>query len=258
MENTVIAFANQKGGVAKTTTVAELGELLSREFGKKVLMIDMDPQSSLTAIKSDLVEITQSKEPTMTNVMLREAPIKDTIIPLKKNLWIAPATLQLSDAELSLVQATLRELVLRDALQALADDPDLKFDYILIDCPPSRGLLTVNALSAADYVVIPVQAEFQALLGRQLVKNTIHQVQSAINKNLKVYGYIVTMTQHTLQSGEAYQVLEDDPVSILAEVPRSVKVADAGLNKKSTYEYDHKNAAGLAYLALAEKITKEI
>lgn len=258
MRNVVIAFANQKGGVAKTTTVAELGELISQQLGKKVLMIDMDPQSSLTQIRGDLPQLTHSGVPNMTQVMLRQASLKEAIVPVKKNLWLAPTTLELSDAELSLVQATLRELVLRDALQTLKEDPDLDFDYILIDCPPSRGLLTVNALSAAEDVVIPVQAEYQALLGRQLVKNTISQVQSQINKNLKIYGYVVTMTQHTLQSNEAYEVLKEDPIPILADIPRSVKVADASVSQISTYEMDKTNASGLAYLELAKKVVKEV
>ncbi|WP_225350858.1 ParA family protein [Lacticaseibacillus camelliae] len=223
MKTTVIAFANQKGGVAKTTTVAELGDILSQHLGKKVLMVDMDPQSSLTQIRGDLPQLTRSAVPNMTQVMLRKASIREAIVPIKENLWLAPTTLELSDAELSLVQMTLRELVLRDALKTLMEDPDFHFDYILIDCPPSRGLLTVNALSAADEVVIPVQAEYQALLGRQLVKNTISQVQSQINKNLKIYGYVVTMTQHTLQSNEAYQVLEDDSIQILQTFPGRLK-----------------------------------
>lgn len=134
MKTTVIAFANQKGGVAKTTTVAELGDILSQHLGKKVLMVDMDPQSSLTQIRGDLPQLTRSAVPNMTQVMLRKASIREAIVPIKENLWLAPTTLELSDAELSLVQMTLRELVLRDALKTLMEDPDFHFDYILIDC----------------------------------------------------------------------------------------------------------------------------
>ncbi|WP_054680639.1 ParA family protein [Lacticaseibacillus sharpeae] len=258
MTNKIIAFANQKGGVAKTTTVAELGELLSQQFGKKVLMIDMDPQSSLTAIRTDQIKLSQSGAPTMTNVMLRQSAIEDTFIALKPNLWLAPATLTLSDAELSLVQATLRELVLKNALEKLKRNPVYTFDYILVDCPPSRGLLTVNALSASDLVVIPVQAEYQALLGRQLVKKTISEVQAAINDQLQIYGYVMTMASRTNISKEASEILENDSIPVLGTIPRSTRVTEAGVNKVSTYEFEKENPAGVAYRRLAEKLIKEV
>ena len=251
MNTPIIAIANQKGGVAKTTTVSELGELLSQQFGKKVLMIDLDPQASLTSIKADMNDIITNQRPTIADVMLKQKGIDEVIIPIKQNLFLAPATLILSDVELNIITATLRELILQSALESMRGS----FDYVLIDCPPSRGLLTVNALSASDYILIPIQAEYQALLGLQLLKNTVANVVEQINKNLKVWGYVVTMTSRTNQSTDTIDLIRNDHYPILSTVPRSTKVADAGVANVSTYEFDKNNPAGIAYYELAKKLT---
>lgn len=245
-----IAIANQKGGVAKTTTVSELGELLSQQYHKKVLMIDIDPQASLTSIKGDMNDIIINNRKTMSNVMLRQSSIDEIVIPIKTNLYLAPATLVLSDVELNIINATLRELILKAALNSMLGS----YDFVLIDCPPSRGLLTVNALSASDYVLIPIQAEYQALLGLQLLKNTVANVQSQINKELKVWGYVVTMTTRTNQSSDTLNEIKKDHYPILSTIPRSTKVSDAGVANMSTHEFDTNNPAGLAYLKLSEKL----
>ncbi|MBS0978891.1 ParA family protein [Levilactobacillus brevis] len=248
----VISFANQKGGVGKTTTVSEVGENLARKFDKKVLLVDMDPQSSLTTIKSNMHKIIQEDMKTISNVMMKQANLEDIIINIKKNLDIAPATLLLSDVELNLVNATMREIILQKAINKIKGD----YDYILIDCPPSRGLLTVNALSASDYVMIPVQAEYQALLGMQLLKNTIKNVQREINSELKVGGYIITMTSHTNHSNETTESIKNDKFNTIVEIPRSIDVADAGVSNISTNEYNANNKAGLEYLRLAKYISE--
>lgn len=248
----VISFANQKGGVGKTTTVSEVGENLARTYNKKVLMIDIDPQSSLTTIKSDMHKIIQQKIKTMSDVMMKQADLEDIIINVKENLDLAPSTLLLSDVELNLVSATMREIILQKAINKIED----KYDFILIDCPPSRGLLTVNALSTSDYVVIPVQSEYQALLGMQLLKNTIKNVQQEINTNLKVGGYVITMTSHTNHSNETAESIKQDKFDTIAEVPRSIDVADAGVANMSTHEYNADNKAGLEYLRLAKYISE--
>ena len=160
----VISFANQKGGVGKTTTVSEVGENLARVYNKKVLMIDIDPQSSLTTLKSNMSKILHDNKKTISDVMMKKTDLIDVILPIKQNLDLAPSTLFLSDVELNLVSATMREIVLQKAINKIKSC----YDYVLIDCPPSRGLLTVNALAASNYVIIPVQAEYQALIGMHL------------------------------------------------------------------------------------------
>lgn len=246
----VISITNQKGGVAKTTTTAEIGEILAKYFDKKVLLIDLDPQASLSSIKYDMVEIINKELDTMDKVMLGESDIDDCIINIKDNLDLAPATLYLSDAELNIASAMSREFILKEAIAKVKD----KYDYILIDCPPSRGILTVNALVASTDVLIPVQAEFQAMLGVQLLKNTISLVKVKINKDLNVLGYVVTMATHTNHSDEIAEEIASDEYEVITSIPRSIDVADAAVSNVSTFEYRKNNAAGKAYYDLAKKI----
>lgn len=248
----VISFANQKGGVGKTTTVSEVGENLARVYNKKVLMIDIDPQSSLTTLKSNMSIILNDNKKTISDVMMKKTDLFDIILPIKQNLDLAPSTLFLSDVELNLVSATMREIVLQKAIKKIKDN----YDYVLIDCPPSRGLLTVNALAASDYVIIPVQAEYQALIGMQLLKNTIKNVQNEINSQLKVGGYVITMTSHTNHSNETANSIKKDKFHTLSEISRSIDVADAGVANMSTHEYNPENKAGLQYLRLSKYISK--
>lgn len=249
----IISFTNQKGGVAKTTTTAEIGEILAKYFNKKVLLIDLDPQASLTTIKYDMVEAIKNKDKTIDRVMLEECDVKDIIINIKENLDLAPATLYLSDSELNIASAMSREFILKEALEEIKDE----YDYILIDCPPSRGILSVNALVASDDVVIPVQAEYQAMLGVQLLKNTIKQVKTKINNGLNVLGYVITMATHTNHSEEISESMFNDDFDVLATIPRSIDVSDAAVANVSTYEYRKDNAAGKAYYTLAKKIVGE-
>lgn len=248
----IISFANQKGGVGKTTTTFEVAENLSQQFDKRVLLVDLDPQASLTSIKYDMRKLISEHTVNMTDVMLGNSNIQDVVIHLKDNLDLAPTTLQLSDAELNLVNTTLRELVLAKNLNSIKDE----YDFILIDCPPSRGLLTVNALAASDYVLIPVQAEYQSLLGMQLLKKTIRDVKSQIKPDLKTLGYAITMITPTNHAKDAVDNIQHDNLDILAEIPRSVDVADASVANMSTYEYRKNNKAGQAYYELSEKISK--
>jgi len=206
----------------------------------------------LTTIKSNMHKIIQEDMKTISNVMMKQVDLEDIIINIKKNLDIAPATLLLSYVELNLVNATMREIILQKAINKIKGE----YDYILIDCPPSRGLLTVNALSASDYVMIPVQAEYQALLGMQLLKNTIKNVQREINSELKVGGYIITMTSHTNHSNETAESIKNDKFNTIVEIPRSIDVADAGVSNISTNEYNANNKAGLEYLRLAKYISE--
>lgn len=249
----IISFTNQKGGVAKTTTTAEIGEILAKYFNKKVLLVDLDPQASLTTIKYDMVEAIKHKDKTIDRVMLEECDIKDTIVEIKNNLDLAPATLYLSDSELNIASAMSREFILREALEDVKDE----YDFILIDCPPSRGILSVNALVASDDVVIPVQAEYQAMLGVQLLKNTIKQVKTKINNKLNVLGYVITMATHTNHSEEISESMVGDDFEVLTTIPRSIDVSDAAVANISTYEYRKNNTAGKAYYELAKRIAGE-
>lgn len=246
----VISFANQKGGVAKTTTTFELGEVLAKYYDKRVLMIDLDPQASLTIIKYDVEKVAANKDKTVDRVMLEECGLDDVIVNLKNNLDLAPATLKLSDSELNITNTMSREFILKDALDKVKDN----YDFVLIDCPPARGILTVNALVASDDVIIPVQAEYQALLGVQLLKNTIKQVKHKINKGLNVLGFVITMTTHTNHSNEIIDNIYNDELDVIGTIPRSIDVADAAVANVSTYEYRKDNTAGIAYYELAKKI----
>lgn len=249
----IISFTNQKGGVAKTTTTAEIGEILAKYFHKKVLLIDLDPQASLTSIKYDMEKAIDNRSETIDRVLLEECDVKDVVVNLKNNLDLAPATLYLSETELNIASAMSREFIFREALESVKDE----YDYILVDCPPSRGILSVNALVASDDVIIPVQAEYQAMLGVQLLKNTIKQVKSKINNNLNVLGYVVTMATHTNHSNEIIDSMFNDDFDVLATIPRSIDVSDAAVANVSTYEYRKDNSAGKAYYALAKKIVGE-
>ena len=183
---TVIALANQKGGVGKTTTSINLGASLV-ELGQKVLLIDTDAQGNAT---SGLGVQKSTIEREIYDVLINDVPIKETIIPTShKGLDIVPATIQLSGAEIELTPMMARETRLRDAIDDVKDD----YDYILIDCPPSLGLLTINAFTACDSILIPVQSEYYALEGLSQLLNTIKLVQKHFNKQLRIEGVLLTM-----------------------------------------------------------------
>ena len=242
----VISVANQKGGVGKSATVDNLAELFA-SFDLITDIVDIDAQSSITNLKTDLRNIIDENLPEMTQVMLEEETLENITYQIKNNLFISPTTLRLSDAELNLVNATLRELILKKNIESL----ETKFDIILIDCPPSRGLLTVNALSASDYILIPVQSEYQALVSIELLFSTINKVKNSINPNLKELGYVVTMATNTNHSDE---IIEE----VISIIDRSIVVSDAGVANMSAYEFDSNNKAGIAYYNLAVTVLQKI
>lgn len=250
----VISVANQKGGVGKSATVDNLAELFA-SFGLATDILDIDAQSSITGLKTDIKSIIDNNLPEMTDVMLETERLENITFKVKENLYLSPTTLRLSDAELNLVNATLRELILKKNIE----DLDTKLDIILIDCPPSRGLLTVNALSASDYILIPVQSEYQALVSIELIFSTINNVKRSINPQLKELGYVITMATNTNHSDEIIEEVTADPkADVIGIINRSIAISDAGVANMSAYEYDKSNKSAQQYYDLAITILDKI
>lgn len=182
----IISFSNQKGGVGKTTTCVNMAAYLARE-GRKVLLIDLDPQGNAT---TGLGFSKGALKKSVYNVLIEEEAVKDNVLDTElENLKILPANIDLAGAEVELVYKKNREKVLKEALEKIKS----QYDYLLIDCPPSLGLITINALAAADSVVIPIQSEYYALEGLSQLMNSISLVRQHLNKSLKVEGVVLTM-----------------------------------------------------------------
>ena len=195
----VISVANQKGGVGKTTTTVNLGTLLAKK-GKKVLLIDADPQGNATSALGVVKEVEFSTYDILVNDTEMEEAIQDTII---KNLKVCPSNMNLAGAEVELVSMMSREQRLKEKLDEIKE----KFDYILIDCPPSLGLITLNSFTASDSVLIPVQCEYFALEGLGQLLNTINLVKKHLNKNIYVEGALLTM--YDMRTNLSNQVVKE-------------------------------------------------
>ncbi len=246
----ILAIANQKGGVGKTTTAVNLGAALS-QLGKRVLLADSDPQGNTT---SGLGVEKQSIEQCIYDVIVNSAPISDIIIPANiDNLFVLPATLRLAGAEVELVSAMARERRLATALQSIQDD----YDYIIIDCPPSLGLLTINSLTAAQGVLVPIQCEFYALEGLSQLLNVIDMVRKHLNSDVCVKGVILTMYDARLKLCE--QVADDvrghfgDKV-FKTVIPRNVRLAEAPSFGAPAVIYDRASKGARAYAELAKEV----
>jgi chromosome partitioning protein len=247
----LIAIANQKGGVGKTTTAVNLGACLA-ELGRRALVIDLDPQANAsTGLGVDV----RSLDVTMYDVLLHEVDIRSCIVEVASTpgLFVAPANLDLAGAEIELVPAFSRELKLRAALEAVADD----YDYILIDCPPSLGLLTVNALAAATEVLVPIQCEYYALEGLgQLVRN-VGLVQKNLNPALAITTIVLVM--YDARTKLADQVAQEvrrhfgDGVCRTV-VPRTVRLSEAPSFGQSIIDFDPRSRGALAYRELAKEV----
>jgi chromosome partitioning protein len=257
----VICIANQKGGVGKTTTAAALGEGLS-EQNKRVLLIDWDPQASLT--------ISMGYNPdslTLTCYDVLTSVIRDngryslgdvTVKTQNPNIDLVPANVELSQAQLDLVNVFTRELVLKDMLKSVLKE----YDYILLDCLPSLGLLTINALSAADSVLIPLQADFLAMKGLAMLLTTIMRVQEKINPSLKILGILFTMTNsRTLHSKEVIEVTKKafgDRIRVFGtSIPTSVRFKEAPAAGMSILNYAPNTDGAEAYRELAREVLHE-
>lgn len=248
----VIAMANQKGGTAKTTTTLNLGAALA-EKGRKVLLVDMDPQGSL-AVGWGISDVYNLPK-TIYQVLMGEAILRDVIIPVRLNVDIAPANIYLSAAEFQLINKHRREDKLKNALQSLRD----AYDYVLIDCPPSLGLLTVNALSASDQVLIPMSCDFYSMVGVTLLLDTIREIQVEVNPRLKVMGILATRYDaRTLHSREVLDRTKNEIGKGLRVfsplIKESVRFKESPIVGQSILEYAGNTDGARAYRALAEEV----
>ena len=254
-----IALANQKGGVGKTTTAASLGIGLSRQ-GKKVLLIDADAQGNLTQMlgwpQPDELSPTLS---TLMEKIIAEQPIApdEGILHHPSGVHLVPANIELSALEVTLVNTMSRETVLRQYLSTVAD----RYDYALIDCMPSLGMLTINALTAADSVIIPVQAQYLPAKGLEQLLRTITRVKRQLNPKLEVDGIVLTMVdKRTNLSKDVCAALRSAYGHALkiyrAEIPVSTRTAESAASTHSVLTYDANGPASLAYKALAKEVTE--
>jgi chromosome partitioning protein len=247
----VIAIANQKGGVGKTTTAINLGASLA-VAEKRTLVIDIDPQGNAT---SGLGVGDRSSRPTIYSVLIGSRPIEDCVIRSVRlpYLDIVPSTRDLVGAEIELVSAISRETILRNALSEIRE----AYDYILVDCPPSLGLLTLNTLTASDAVLIPIQCEFYALEGLSQLLNTVRLVQRGLNPGLEIEGVLLTMYDKRLNLSR--QVADEareyfGPKVFQSAIPRNVRLAEAPSFGQPIVEYDVVSAGAQAYLELATEV----
>ena len=249
-ESKVIAVINQKGGVGKSTSVINLSACLG-ENKKKVLVIDFDPQGNSTSgygIEKDELEHD------VYDIILDDFPIEDAIIETcEPNVFIVPATIQLATAEIELVSLEKRESVLKEAVSRVKDE----FDYVFIDCPPSLGLLTINALIAADSLIIPIQCEYYALEGVAKLLESMEMVKRYKNPNLEIFG--VLMTMYDSRTTLSKQVVDEvkkyfGKTMFKTIVPRNVKLSEAPSHGLPVIKYARVSKGSLAYMKLAKEV----
>ena len=248
----VLTLANQKGGVGKTTTAVNLAAFLGKKR-KSVLVIDLDPQGNATSgLGIDKGEL----ESTIYDVIVNDEPIRNSILESSaKNVNICPTNINLAGAEIELVNVMSREQVLKNAIKPVKNE----YDYIIIDCPPSLSILTINALTASDGIIIPIQGEYYALEGLTQLVDTINIVKKKLNKNLSILGVVLTMfdrrTQLTRQVEEEVVNYFGDKV-FATHIPRNVRLAEAPSHGVAILDYDKNSKGSKAYEALATEVIK--
>ena len=246
----IIAVANQKGGVGKTTTAINLAACLS-EKGKKVLLIDMDPQGNATSgIGVDKTEL----EYTIYDLMIGESSIGDCIIKnVYKDMDLIPTSVDLAAAEIELIGVERKEFILKDEIDFIKDS----YDFIIIDCPPALSMLTINAMTTADSVIVPIQCEYYALEGLSQLMHTINLVSERLNPTLDIEGIVFTMFDG--RTNLSNQVVENVRYNMGNNVydsviPRNVRLAEAPSYGMPIIEYDPKSTGAEAYMALPDEV----
>lgn len=247
-----IAIANQKGGVGKTTTSVNLSSCLAA-LGKKVLLIDTDPQGNAT---SGVGIERESLENSVYDVIINEDNINDVIVKTDYNkLWVVPSSIDLAGAELELVAGENREYRLKTAVQSIKDN----YDYIIIDCPPSLGLITLNSFVCADSIIIPIQCEYYALEGLSQLTNTIRLVKGSLNPALELEGVLLTMydtrTNLSLQVAEEVKKYYTNKL-YKSVIPRNVRLSEAPSYGQPINIYDSTSKGSESYMSLAREVIK--
>lgn len=249
----IISVTNQKGGVGKTTSCVNLASYVACA-GYKVLLIDMDPQgNACSSVGAEVEKGENSVYEILLGEITAKDAIRDSVLP---NLKVIPSTVDLAGAEVDLVYVEKREHVLKEALEEIKHD----FDFIFIDCPPSLGLLTVNALSATDTIIIPIQCEFFALVGLGQLMNTVRLIKKHLNPNIEIEGVLLTMKDN--RSNLVAQVSEEIKKYFGAKVyetyiPRNVRLAESPSHGKPVVLYDNKSKGAVAYKNLADEFLRK-
>lgn len=247
-----IAIANQKGGVGKTTTSVNLSSCLA-QLGKKVLLIDTDPQGNATSgVGIERTELDKS----IYDVIINEEKMDDVVVKTEHGkLYICPSSIDLAGAEIELVSADNRETRLKDAVSQIKDD----YDFVIIDCPPSLGLITLNSFVCADSIIIPIQCEYYALEGLSQLTNTIRMVKQQMNKSLDIEGIVLTMydTRTNLSVQVADEVKKYYGAKLYRSViPRNVRLSEAPSYGLPINAYDSSSKGCESYLSLAREVIK--
>ena len=246
----IIAVANQKGGVGKTTTAINLSSCLA-EKGKKVLAVDMDPQGNMT---SGLGVDKNSVENTIYDLIIGESGIEEVLRKnIMKNLDIIPANIDLSAAEIELIDVEDKEYIVRNVIKDIKDN----YDYIIIDCPPSLSMLTINAMTTATSVLVPIQCEYYALEGLSQLIHTVDLVRDRLNPELEIEGVVFTM--YDARTNLSLQVVENVKDNLhqniyKTTIPRNIRLAEAPSYGVPINEYDPKSAGSESYMRLAEEV----